>query len=59
MAKTETETQSGTCVNHGSVVATRELPKLGFPYIYYSMKRMVAKRRPFTCPTCGSAITPD
>lgn len=59
MAKTESEIQTGSCATHGRVEASRDIPKMGFPFIYYGVRRMLAKRRPFKCPTCGSPVTPD
>ena len=59
MAKTETEMRPGTCATHGRVEAIREIPKLGFPFIYYGALRMLARRRPFKCPTCGTPVTAD
>ena len=56
MAK-EVETRTGRCAAHGTVQATREIPKMGFPYIYYATVRAMAKRRPFRCPTCGEPVT--
>jgi hypothetical protein len=56
LAKRETETQSGECPNHGRVEATREIPGLQFPFIYYGFARMLARRRPFKCPTCESPV---
>lgn len=58
MDKTETETLPGNCVTHGRVEAIRQIPKMGFPFLYYGVIRMLAKRRPLKCPTCGSAVTP-
>ena len=49
MAK-EVETRTGRCATHGTIEATREIPKMGFPYIYYAVVRAMAKRRPFQCP---------
>jgi hypothetical protein len=34
MAK-EVDTQTGRCVTHGTVQATREVPKMGFPFIVF------------------------
>ena len=48
MAK-EVETRTGRCATHGTVQATREIPKMGFPVIYYAAVRAMAKRRPFRC----------
>jgi len=56
MAK-ETETQTGRCETHGTVEATREIPKMGFPYVYYAAVRAMARRRPFLCPTCQQPVT--
>jgi len=57
MARTETETRTGTCSDHGQVEATREIPRMGFPYLYFAVTRAMARRRPFHCPTCGAAVT--
>jgi hypothetical protein len=56
MAK-EIETRTGRCATHGTVEATREIPGMGFPFIYYAVVRAMAKRRPFLCPTCGQPVT--
>jgi hypothetical protein len=53
----ETQTETGTCETHGSVQATREIPGMGFPFIYFAIARAMAKRRPFQCPECGAAVT--
>ena len=55
MAK-EVQTQAGQCPTHGAVEATREIPKLGFPYVFYASWRAIAQRRPFLCPECGATI---
>jgi hypothetical protein len=54
---TETQTQTGTCPTHGTVEATREMPRPGFPFVVYAVRRMLASRRPYRCPTCGEAVT--
>lgn len=54
---TEVETQTGRCATHGTVEATREIPKMGFPFIVYAVRRARAKRRPFLCPDCGEPVT--
>ena len=60
MPRVEIETQTGMCPTHGQVEATREIPRLSFPFLYYGPKRSFAKRRqPYTCPTCGSVVTPS
>jgi hypothetical protein len=58
MAK-EIQTQSGQCATHGTVEATREVPELGFPYVFYAAWRAVARRRPFVCPECRAAVQAD
>jgi hypothetical protein len=56
---TETETQTGRCATHGPVQATREIPKMGFPFVVYAVLRSRAKRKPFLCPECGEAVQAD
>ncbi len=56
MAK-EVETQTGRCPAHGTVQATREIPGMGFPFVYFAVARALARRRPYQCPTCGAAVT--
>lgn len=56
MAK-ETETRAGRCPEHGDVEATREIPGIGFPFVYFAIARAVARRRPFKCPDCGKPVT--
>ena len=53
---TEIQTQTGQCATHGTVQATRDIPKMGFPYIVYAYLRCRAKRKPFLCPECGEAV---
>ncbi len=56
MTAVETESRSGRCATQGTVEATRQLPKLGFPYLYFAIARSLAKRRPFRCPTCSEPV---
>jgi hypothetical protein len=53
---TDTQTRTGTCETHGKVEATREVPRMGFPFIVYGVRRWLAKRRPFRCPQCGDPV---
>jgi len=53
----ETETQSGNCATHGNVQATREIPKMGFPFVWFAIARALARRRPFVCPECGQPVS--
>jgi len=55
----EVQTQTGQCSTHGAVEATREVPKMGFPFFVYAIWRAVVQRRPFLCPECGAAIQAD
>jgi predicted RNA-binding Zn-ribbon protein involved in translation (DUF1610 family) len=56
---TETQTRTAVCPTHGTVEATREIPKSGFPYLVNAVRRALAERRPYHCPTCGEAVTTD
>ena len=56
---TEIQTQHGRCAVHGSVEATREIPKAGFPFVVYAVRRAIAQRRPFLCPECGETVETD
>ena len=51
-----TETKTASCPAHGTVEATREMPKPGFPFVLYLVRRYLAGRKPFRCPTCGAAV---
>ncbi len=54
---TATETRTGACPTHGTVEASREMPRLGFPFLYFGVRRLLARKRPFRCPTCGQPVT--
>jgi hypothetical protein len=54
--QTEVQTQAGQCATHRTVEATREIPKMAFPFIVYAVWRAIARRRPFLCPDCGAAV---
>ena len=53
----EVERRGGHCPEHGVVEAAREIPKMGFPFIYFAIARAMARRRPFRCPDCGRPVT--
>lgn len=53
----EVETRAGHCEAHGDVEATREIPRMGFPFIYFALARAMARRRPFRCPDCGEPVS--
>jgi hypothetical protein len=53
----EIETRSGQCDTHGTVQATRELPRIQFPWLVNAVRRAFAKRRPYQCPECGEPVT--
>jgi hypothetical protein len=52
----EVQTRTGSCATHGTVEATREVPRPGFPYLINAARRFMASRRPFRCPTCGAPV---
>lgn len=52
----EVQTRTGHCGTHGLVEATREVPRIRFPFLYYSVVRFFAKQRPFRCPHCGQVV---
>jgi hypothetical protein len=49
----EVQTRSGHCDTHGTVQATRDVPRIQFPWIVNAVRRAMAKRQPFRCPECG------
>jgi predicted RNA-binding Zn-ribbon protein involved in translation (DUF1610 family) len=55
MAK-ETQTATGQCPTHGSVEATRDIPRVTFPPIITAISRARAKRKPYQCPECGADV---
>jgi hypothetical protein len=55
----ETQTTTGTCPTHGTVEATREIPRMSFPFIVNLVRRSLAKRRPYHCPECGVEVETD
>jgi hypothetical protein len=50
------ETCTGTCPTHGSVRAERRMPRPGFPFILYAIRRMLAAKRPYRCPDCRTPV---
>jgi hypothetical protein len=50
----EAQTRTGTCPTHGTVEATRQVPRSGFPWIVNVVRRAIATRKPYRCPTCGA-----
>ena len=52
----EVEIKTGRCATHGVVEGTRDMPKLTFPWIVNSIRRSLARRNPFLCPTCGEPL---
>jgi hypothetical protein len=52
----EIETQTGRCATHGTVEGTRDVPKMSFPWIVNAVRRSLARRHPFRCPTCGDPL---
>ena len=56
---TETQTATGDCPTHGEVQATRDMPHMAFPPLITAVRRAVARRRPYRCPTCGAPVDTD
>ncbi len=54
---TEVQTRTGQCPTHGTVEATRNVPTAHFPFLVYAVRRVIATRGPFRCPTCGASVT--
>jgi hypothetical protein len=52
----ETQTIVGDCPTHGTVEATRDIPKMSFPPLITALRRALAKRRPYRCPNCGGPV---
>lgn len=53
----QTETRTGTCPTHGTVQAERQMPRPGFPFVVYAIRRLFAARKPYRCPDCGAPVT--
>lgn len=54
----EIQTTIGDCPTHGQVEAIRELPRITFPPMISAIRRAIAQRRPYRCPTCRNAVDP-
>ena len=57
MIESETRTTQGTCPQHGSVLAVKELPKVKFPFLITGPARGIASLRSYRCPTCGAKVS--
>ena len=53
----EVQTRSGSCPTHGAVEGTREVPGSGFPFVVNAVRRYMARKKPYRCPTCGAPVT--
>ena len=51
-----TEVRTGTCPEHGTVQAVKEVPGLHFPFIVWAVQRATTALRPFRCPECDSKV---
>ena len=49
------QTRVGHCPTHGTVQATRHVPRLRFPILVTGPMRLAALSRPYRCPDCGAA----
>ncbi|HTJ76783.1 MAG TPA: hypothetical protein VL337_15615 [Acidimicrobiales bacterium] len=56
MASTEHKVVSGVCPDHGMVHATKDVPRIGFPFIVYGVRRAKAALAPARCPHCGAKL---
>ncbi len=56
MAQTEPKVVTGRCPNHGIVQATKEIPKVSFPFIVYGVRRAMAAMARAQCPQCGAKL---
>ena len=56
MSKTEPRIVTGRCPSHGIVEATRDVPKVSFPFIVYGIRRAKAALTPAQCPQCGAKL---
>jgi hypothetical protein len=56
---TETQIAIGDCPTHGEVQATRDIPRMAFPPLITAVRRALARRRPYRCPTCGTPVDTD
>ena len=54
MIDNETRTRQGTCPIHGQVTASKQVPKLKFPFVITSIARGTAAMRRYRCPECGA-----
>ncbi len=52
----DTLVRTGRCDSHGLVQATKQVPKIRFPFIVFGAMRLWAQTRPFRCPVCGAAV---
>ncbi|MEV7027570.1 hypothetical protein [Kitasatospora sp. NPDC093558] len=53
---TETQTRRGRCPTHGPVEATREVPRITFPWVFNWIRRTLAEQHPYRCPECGATV---
>jgi|HubBroStandDraft_1064217.scaffolds.fasta_scaffold10336_3 hypothetical protein len=46
--------RDGNCPTHGSVHATKMVPKPHFPYIAFGIRKLAGLFQPYRCPACGA-----
>jgi hypothetical protein len=51
-----TRVRTGTCREHGTVRAVKEIPGVHFPFIVWAFQRATAGLRPYRCPECDSKV---
>jgi hypothetical protein len=52
----DTLVHPGRCPAHGMVQATKQVPKVRFPFLVFGALRLWAHQRPYCCPACGTAV---
>ncbi len=53
----EVRVRRGRCPDHGTVEATKEVPKIRFPFFLYGTLRLLSSFRPYSCPDCGAKVS--
>ena len=51
-----TEVRPGTCPEHGTVQAVKEIPAVHFPFLVWAFRRATVGFRAFRCPECDSKV---
>jgi len=49
--------RTGQCSTHGQVEATKEIPKVSFPFLIWAVVRLRSTMQPYSCPECGAHVS--